>query len=170
MDYNPYEPPRSEILLSDSNNLVYAGFWIRVGAALIDSILIVLLTWPILIGIYGMEYFESTSLIVGAWDFLVSWVLPAIVVIIFWIYFSATPGKMAIKAKIVDARTGAKPSTGQFVGRYFGYFVSTIPLMLGFIWVAFDKRKQGWHDKLAGTVVVAEKKKGPQPAVFEGQV
>jgi uncharacterized RDD family membrane protein YckC len=40
------------------------------------------------------------------------------------------------------------------VGRYFAYFVSTIPFCLGFLWVAFDKRKQGWHDKLAHTVVV----------------
>ena len=168
MDQNPYEPPRSEVASSDSNNLVYAGFWIRVGASLIDSILIMLLILPILIGIYGMEYFESEAFIAGAWDFLVSWVLPAIAVIIFWIYRSATPGKMAIKAKIVDARTGGKPSTGQFVSRYFGYFISIIPLMLGVIWVAFDKRKQGWHDKLAGTVVVRDKKKGPEPVTFEG--
>ncbi len=40
------------------------------------------------------------------------------------------------------------------MGRYLGYFASTIPLCLGFLWIAFDKRKQGWHDKLAGTVVI----------------
>jgi len=61
---------------------------------------------------------------------------------------------MIVRAKIVDARTGGKPSTGQLIGRYFGYYLSMIPLFLGFIWVAFDKRKQGWHDKLAGTVVI----------------
>ena len=44
------------------------------------------------------------------------------------------------------------------VGRYLAYFVSTIPLALGLIWVAFDKRKQEWHDKLAGTVVIRTKK------------
>ena len=58
---------------------------------------------------------------------------------------------------------GAKPSTGQLIGRYFGYYVSTIPLFLGFVWVAFDPRKQGWHDKLAGTVVVREKHRAPEP-------
>ncbi len=161
MNKNPHEPPRSEVASSDSE--VYAGFWLRVVASLIDTILIMLLITPIFIGIYGMEYFgsfylvddmEPKSLIAGVWDFLLSWVLPAIVIIIFWIYRSATPGKMAVKVKIVDAETGAKPSTGQFIGRYFAYFISTIPLMLGIIWVAFDKRKQGWHDKLAGTVVV----------------
>jgi uncharacterized RDD family membrane protein YckC len=61
---------------------------------------------------------------------------------------------MAVGARIVDARTGGRPSTGQLIGRYFAYYVSILPLMLGFIWVAFDARKQGWHDKLANTVVV----------------
>lgn len=67
---------------------------------------------------------------------------------------------MAISAKIVDARTGQPASTGQLIGRYFAYFVAMLPLFLGIVWVAFDKRKQGWHDKLAGTVVVKQKKRG----------
>jgi uncharacterized RDD family membrane protein YckC len=54
----------------------------------------------------------------------------------------------------VDAKTGGKPSTGQFIGRYLCYYLSSLLLGLGFIWVAFDSRKQGWHDKLAGTLVV----------------
>jgi uncharacterized RDD family membrane protein YckC len=57
-------------------------------------------------------------------------------------------------ARIVDANTYGPPSTGKLVGRYFAYLASIIPLFLGFLWIAFDKRKQGWHDKLAGTVVV----------------
>jgi uncharacterized RDD family membrane protein YckC len=92
------------------------------------------------------------------WDnpanILVNGVLPAVAVIVFWIYRQATPGKMAIGAKIVDEKTGGKPSTGQLIGRYFAYYVSTIPLLLGLIWVGIDARKQGWHDKLAGTLVV----------------
>ena len=47
------------------------------------------------------------------------------------------------------------------------YFVSIIPLCLGLIWVGLDKRKQGWHDKLAGTVVVRSKNHGPEPVRFE---
>jgi uncharacterized RDD family membrane protein YckC len=38
--------------------------------------------------------------------------------------------------------------------RYAGYFVALLPVGLGILWVAFDARKQGWHDKLAKTVVV----------------
>lgn len=132
----------------------YAGFWIRVGAALIDTVLIMLVTIPPLIGIYGMEYFDSTALVVGAWDFWILWVLPAIAVIIFWVCKSATPGKMLTKIKIIDERSGGKLSVGQSIGRYLAYFISMLPLMLGIFWVAFDKKKQGWHDKLSGTVVV----------------
>jgi uncharacterized RDD family membrane protein YckC len=137
--------------------VVYAGFWIRLGASLIDSILIMLLTSPIVYAIYGPEYFtDNKQLIAGGWDFLITWVLPAVAVIVFWIYRSATPGKIILGIRIVDAQTGGKPSTGQLVGRYFAYYVSTLPLMLGFLWIAFDKRKQGWHDKLAGTVVIED--------------
>lgn len=136
--------------------MVYAGFWIRVLASLIDTILMLFITVPVLLWIYGTDYFLSENLVQGAWDILVSYILPAIAVIAFWVYRAATPGKMAVKIRIVDAKTGGRPSAGQFVGRYFGYFVSMLPLLLGIIWVAFDARKQGWHDKLAGTLVVRE--------------
>jgi len=93
---------------------------------------------------------------------------PPIAVIIFWVYKSATPGKMATKLTIVDSKTGGTPTTGQFIGRYLGYYVSMFPLCLGIIWVGIDKRKQGWHDKLAGTVVIRSNKSGP--VRFEDQV
>ena len=67
---------------------------------------------------------------------------------------SATPGKMITRIKVVDAETGNKLSTGQRIGRYLAYYPATLPLFFGLIWVAFDKRKQGWHDKLARTLVV----------------
>jgi uncharacterized RDD family membrane protein YckC len=155
--------------VESNEDIEYAGFWIRVWAAIIDSILILLITVPILLTIYGVQYLESQNFIKGPLDFLISWVLPAIAVITFWVYKSATPGKMAISAKIVDAQTGVKPSTGQFVGRYLAYFISGLPLGLGVIWVAFDKRKQAWHDKLAGTVVVRRKNTGPEEVKFENK-
>ena len=88
--------------------------------------------------------------------------------IAFWHYRSATPGKMVIHARIVDARTGEPPSVGQLIGRYLGYFVSTLPFFLGLIWVGIDARKQGWHDKLARTVVIRDKRRGAEAVRFEG--
>ena len=142
----------------NENELEYAGFWIRTGAAIIDTILMLIIIIPMLTAIYGTDYWISESYVKGFWDVMFNYILPAIAVIIFWVYKSATPGKMATKLTIVDAKTGGKPSTGQFIGRYFGYYVSMIPLFLGIIWVGIDKRKQGWHDKLAGTVVIRSNK------------
>lgn len=91
----------------------------------------------------------------GGWrDFLFQTALPAAVVILFWRFYGATPGKLAVHAKIVDARTGGAPSTARLVGRYLAYFISAIPLFLGFVWIAIDRRGQGWHDKIAGTLVI----------------
>ncbi|MDH5518273.1 MAG: RDD family protein [Gammaproteobacteria bacterium] len=135
----------------------YAGFWIRTFAAIIDSVLILLILVPALTAIYGSGYWVGESFVEGAWDFILNYLLPAIAVIGFWVYKSATPGKMLLKLSIVDAQTGEKPSARQFVGRYLGYYLSMLPLFLGIIWIGFDKRKQGWHDKLAGTVVIKQK-------------
>ena len=132
----------------------YVGFWLRLWASIIDSVLALVICLPLLIWIYGNEYLSSTKLVQGPADFLISWVLPAIAIVLFWIYRQATPGKMAISARIVDAGTGNRPSNGQLVGRYLAYYLSMLPLFAGFFWVAFDPRKQGWHDKLANTLVV----------------
>jgi len=147
--------------------MTYAGFWIRVLASIIDTIVMLILLIPIAMTIYGvnytntqtssshMSYSSSSFYMQGDGNVFLHYILPAILVIAFWIYKSATPGKMITKLKIVDAKTGRKPTALQFVIRYLGYFLSSI-FLLGFIWVAFDRRKQGWHDKLAGTVVVRD--------------
>ncbi|MDO8458235.1 MAG: RDD family protein [Burkholderiaceae bacterium] len=152
----------------DEAEVEYAGFWIRAGATLIDTVLIMVITAPLLAAIYGWKYFgaDSATFIAGPADFLISWVLPAAAVIWFWTHKKATPGKMALHLRIVDADTGGSLSLGQSIGRYFAYFLSIIPFGLGLIWVAFDNRKQGWHDKLAHTVVVRDKKRGAEPVRF----
>ena len=135
----------------------YVGFWARVGAAIIDTILFLIICAPLVTMIYGRDYWldpARVGFIAGPADFVINWLFPAVAVILFWIYRQATPGKMAIGARIVDAKTLGKPSTGQLIGRYLAYYVSIIPLMLGIIWVGIDGRKQGFHDKLAGTLVI----------------
>ena len=147
--------------------LEYVGFWPRVGASIIDSILVAVILFPLMTWFYGGDYWLDPRLIKGPVDFLFSWILPAVAIVVFWIYRQATPGKMAVSARIVDAKTGGKPTTRQLIVRYLGYFVSTIPLGLGLLWVAFDPRKQGWHDKLAGTVVVRPRNRGPAAVSFD---
>jgi uncharacterized RDD family membrane protein YckC len=137
--------------------LEYVGFWKRVVASLIDTFILIALLLPLMLAIYGTQYLnpelQLSGKAGGVWDWVINVVL-VVVTILFWRYRGATPGKMAISAKIVDARTGAAPSTGALVVRFFAYLVSALPLMLGFLWIAVDRRKQGFHDKIAGTIVV----------------
>ena len=144
------------------NDLKYVGFWKRTVAVLVDTFLIILVTLPILIWVYGIEYLNNEHLEKGSFDFIINYVFPTIAVILLWRYYQATPGKMIFKATIVDAKTGGKPSLRQLIIRYLGYIISTTPLCLGFFWIAFDKKKQSFHDKLANTVVI-------QPKVIESE-
>ena len=136
------------------NDYNYAGFWIRSGAGIIDTILIAFIIIPLLLVIYGEEVLLSEAIILGYWDVMLSYIFPAIAVIIFWAYKSATPGKILLNMKIVDEKTGGKLSIRQLVGRYFAYYISILPICLGIFWVGIDSRKQGWHDKLARTLVI----------------
>lgn len=149
--------------------LEYVGFWARTGASLIDTVLLMCVVTPLVVWVYGWAYFdpERTGMLAGPADGLISWVLPAAAVLAFWVYKQATPGKMAIGSRIVDARTGAPVTVTQSLVRYLGYYVSLVPLGLGFMWVGFDARKQGWHDKMAGTVVVRPKHRGISPVTFD---
>lgn len=147
------------------SNQEYAGFWVRLGAVLIDTIIIlIVITFPLSL-IYGEQYWFGGTYIRGFWDLILGWVVPIVATIWFWLRYLGTPGKMALKLKIVDAKTGKKMTTGQAIGRYFAYIVSIVPFGLGFIWVGIDSKKQGWHDKLAGTVVI--KTNEVTPVTFE---
>jgi uncharacterized RDD family membrane protein YckC len=143
----------------DENEMEYAGFWIRAGAFMIDSLLFGVISLPLLFWIYGWKYLFTitNSTIAGPADFVISVIFPSATTIAFWFWKQATPGKMLFSAKVVDAISGSPPSIGQIIGRYFAYLVSLAPLGLGFLWIAIDGRKQSWHDKLAGTVVVKRK-------------
>jgi len=138
---------------SSSSSPDCVGLWERGLAFAIDTLIFFIVLAPLTLAVYGRDY-----LVRGGYadfrDFMIQTVLPSVAVILFWRFYGATPGKLAISAKIVDARTGAAASTGRLVGRYFAYLISALPLFLGFVWIAIDRRKQGWHDKIAGTMVV----------------
>jgi uncharacterized RDD family membrane protein YckC len=122
--------------------LEYAGFWVRLGAAVIDLI--------ILGSMGGIILFGSGSpglLFIGGFMVSVAYFVG------FWIWRGQTPGKMALGIKVI--RTDSSPVKWQYaLCRFLGYIVSVLTLFIGFIWVAFDGRKQGVHDKIADTYVV----------------
>jgi uncharacterized RDD family membrane protein YckC len=160
----------------------YVGFWKRFLAFLIDSLVIGLILSPVMLALYGGGYFDRLnaelaalsvssgdpnadavrvleilgrrdSAIMALGDIRVQIGL-VVATVLFWRFRGATPGKILVKARIVTAEGLAQPSTGRLIGRFLAYFVSILPAFLGFLWIAFDKRKQGWHDKIAGTVVI----------------
>jgi len=59
-------------------DMEYAGFWIRVGASLIDAFLLLLIIMPPLLAIYGDAYYTSNAAVLGFWDFILNYVFPAV--------------------------------------------------------------------------------------------
>ncbi|HEX9395485.1 MAG TPA: RDD family protein [Burkholderiales bacterium] len=140
---------------SSSSSPDGVGLWQRLLAFAIDTLVLFVVLVPLVLAIYGRDYVvRSAGGYAGFWDFALQVVVPAAATVLFWRFYGATPGKIAIGARIVDARSGGAPSTGRLVGRYFAYLISAVPLFLGFVWIAIDRRKQGWHDKIAGTLVI----------------
>jgi uncharacterized RDD family membrane protein YckC len=143
----------------------YASFFQRLVATLIDALWLGLLIILSLYLLFGNETFatandfsfasSSFSLEDFQWQtLLIKDLLPALLTLFFWLKYAATPGKLMLDCEIVNAKDGKPITFQQALLRYLGYFVSTLVFGLGFLWVLWDKRKQGWHDKIAGTVVI----------------
>lgn len=141
----------------DINEFEYAGFWARFFATIIDTVIIIMITLPLTMMVYGDALLTNTSILMGPADLFINYLLPFVAVILFWHFKSATPGKMLLKITIIDAKTGGKLSVPQSIGRYFAYIPAMLPLCLGFLWVGWDAKKQGWHDKMARTLVIRKK-------------
>lgn len=75
-----------------------------------------------------------------------------------WFRYSATPGKMLMRLQIQDMATGTPMPRKQALLRFLGYIVSFLPFSLGFLWIMFNKKHRGFHDMLAGTVVIVKPK------------
>lgn len=128
----------------------YVNFPRRLAAMLLDATLLLLLlsvlSWALRLDVTS----ETESSIAIALQLIGSGVF----VVIFWLLFQGTPGKLLLGCRIVDARSGGRPQFWQLLVRLFGYVLSAAPVGLGFFWMFWDARRQGWHDKLARTLVV----------------
>jgi len=142
----------------------YAGFWIRLVAFIIDWIVIAIIG-AILGGIFWMFTFpfwiwgwavDGGEMMQPFWfTNFPMWAITAAYFICFWARKGETPGMMALKIRMVHADgTNFKWDCGQALLRFLGYILCWITLGLLFLWVAFDGRKQGIHDKIADTYVV----------------
>ncbi|MCB1833540.1 MAG: RDD family protein [Geminicoccaceae bacterium] len=137
--------------------MTHASFGERALATLIDMLWMIPMALLLHYLLYGADAF-SEALEPRPGAEIVSWIVPAVVIINFWLTSQATPGKMVMGLRIVDAETGGMPGVGQYTLRYFGYLVSGIPFALGYLWMLFDSRRQTWHDKIGRTVVIRGKR------------
>lgn len=139
------------------NNSRKAGFGIRLGAHIIDVIIINVSS--VVVG-FGVGIVMAVSGI-DARETGIQVVLNVLGFVIGMLYYAilessegqATVGKMAVGIKVTTT-DGNRLSIGNALGRYFAKLISALFCLLGFIWVAFDEKSQGWHDKIAGTYVV----------------
>ena len=139
--------------------LRYAGFWVRTAAFVVDGCLLAIVMFVLLVPfnvpllvtreIGGTTYFElhPTSGTLNT-------VLSALFFVGFWARFGQTPGMMLFNLRVLRAEDGKPIDVVIAIVRYLGLLVSIAVLLIGVIWVAFDRHKQGWHDKIVRTVVV----------------
>jgi uncharacterized RDD family membrane protein YckC len=130
----------------------YGGFWIRVVAYIIDFIILAVVG-VIIQAIFRVNPNDPTSPGYTAAS-LVQLVIGIAYFAGLWTYWGATVGQRVLKLRVVDANTGQPIGLGKALLRWLGLLVSFLVCFIGVIWVAFDARKQGWMDKIAGTVVV----------------
>lgn len=136
----------------------YAGFWVRVLAYILDAIIISVVSFALAPFVGGGQMFQ-TGTRAGAFEInyaanAVSLLFGLVYFIGFWGWRGQTPGMMPFNMRVVRADDGGKVDWVRALLRYVGLIISFVVLLIGVIWVAFDSRKQGWHDKIAGTVVV----------------
>lgn len=142
----------------------YAGFWIRLGAWLLDGIILLFMAWliPHLFAtlswsVAGVNRFSVNPVFSHSFvSAQIIWVIACLKIpyfVGFWVWRGQTPGNMALGIKVIRT-SGASLTLSYALLRYLGCIVSSLIVFIGFIWIAFDSRKQGIHDKIADTYVI----------------
>lgn len=165
---------------------VYGGFWRRTAAFIIDQGILALISlFLFILGVLALMAGTGSSVIVGelftgqstelieqfyTLFYLTTFLSTIIYFVFFWGYTGQTPGKMILGLHVIQV-SGEKMGYRLAFFRWVGYVLSSLALYLGFLWVLWDRRKQGWHDKLAGSLVVYTPRVYIQPVVpAHGQV
>ena len=124
---------------------LYAGFWRRAAASLLDSLVLIIPTTAI-----NIAFNTDSGMMAFSLNTAVSCLYYAL------LHSSAkqaTLGKMAFGVKVTD-RAGERIGVLRGVGRYFATFISAVILMIGFMMAGFTNRKQALHDMIAETLVI----------------
>jgi uncharacterized RDD family membrane protein YckC len=165
------EAPRPPV--GPAPGLVYGGFWIRTLAFLVDALLLTGAAIGIA-SVTGIAFFTVTtrefhsatfnSVSVFASPTLAGFALWFVYFTGLWALAGQTVGMAPFGLRVVRAADGKALGLGRAIGRFFGLLLSFAIFLIGVIWVAADRNKQGWHDKLARTFVVRDvAATGPSP-------
>lgn len=148
--------------MSEISTTDYAGFWRRVAAYIVDSLIMVVPIFIVgfVVGLIVMSDVKTHQGLALAYR-ISELVTKIFTLLIGWIYFATmessskqgTFGKMALGIKVTDM-DGNKISFGKASGRFFGKILSALILFIGFLMVGFTKKKQGLHDIMADTLVL----------------
>ena len=131
-----------------------ASFAKRLAAYLIDVVILYNLTGIVFLITAIFAPPDIVAQLIRAVPFVL--LMLSLYFILFWFFaHGATPGMMLIKIRVTQTN-GSDISFGQSIMRYIGFILATAPLFLGFIWVLFDKKNQGWHDKISKTFVITQ--------------
>lgn len=171
---SPYAAPRAGVAEDNTvvlgHEVVYAGFWKRVAAYMIDSLLVTVVYYTIntVLALLGLFAFGAFSGDPSQWMSggdrvfviytIVSYTLFGAISIAYYAGFEssamqATLGKLAVGIKVVDDQ-GRRLSRGRAIGRWFSAMLSYLTLYVGYLMIAFTDRKRGLHDMVAKTQVV----------------
>jgi uncharacterized RDD family membrane protein YckC len=125
------------------------------GERLIAYIIDIVVTFGIIIvlAIVG-GLLAATVPILSIIPFLAIIVIPLVYFPYYWARSGQTPGMKQQGIKVVRDRDGGPITMGTAILRLIGYWVSGLVFYIGYIWIFIDKRRRGWHDLIAGTVVV----------------
>jgi uncharacterized RDD family membrane protein YckC len=145
----------------------YGGFWRRFVAYSIDQCILTVIgimlffvgTVAFGLGVSPYDMAEQPDLLfaLGGKVFLLFQAVTTFLDMAYFTYFPGTtgqtPGKRLMGLRVVQD-TGETIGLGTAFLRWVGYIISALPMLTGFIWAGVDRRKQAWHDKIAGTVVI----------------
>jgi uncharacterized RDD family membrane protein YckC len=152
-----WTPPPPAPVAGPAPGLRYGGFWVRVVAFILDGIVLGVLTAALAPLVSGGNIVTTTSSGVVTINYTANalgFLIDLLYFVGFWAWRGQSPGMIPFNMRIVMADDGSKVDVVRCLLRYVGLIISFVILFLGVIWVGFDRRKQGWHDKIAGTVVV----------------
>lgn len=138
-----------------STGVLYGGFWIRLGAKIIDGILLQIINYMLILPVFAFAGLGSTKVFGAIWflQFFISMLVPIVLTTFFVGKFGATPGKMACRLKIVTAE-GGKVTYLRAFARYWGEVVSQLTFSIGYLLAAWDDEKRALHDRICNTRVV----------------